>query len=86
MAPATSPAAARSRALLALDAVELRDRIAGGALKATDLARAYLDQVRAVEGEVHAWAWLDEGHVMTEAERLDLVVTWSAEFGYVRPA
>jgi aspartyl-tRNA(Asn)/glutamyl-tRNA(Gln) amidotransferase subunit A len=57
--------------VLALDSVELRDRISRGALKAADLARACLDRVRAVEGEVHAWVWLDEGHVMSEAERLD---------------
>lgn len=66
-----SPAAPKPEALLALGAVELRDRIARGALKATDLARACLDRVRAVEPEVRAWAWLDEGHVMVEAERLD---------------
>ncbi len=66
-----SPAAPKPEALLALGAVELRDRIARGALKATDLARACLDRVRAVEPEVRAWAWLDEGHVMAEAERLD---------------
>lgn len=71
MAPATGSAAANHEAPLGLDAVELRDCIAGGALKATDLARACLDRVRAVESEVRAWAWLDEGHVMTEAARLD---------------
>ena len=29
---------------------------------------------------------IDPAAKTTEAERLDLVVTWSAEFGYVRPA
>lgn len=71
MAAATSRAARAGEHLLALDAPELRDRIARGALKATDLARACLDRVRAVEEGVRAWAWLDEGHVMAEAGRLD---------------
>jgi Asp-tRNA(Asn)/Glu-tRNA(Gln) amidotransferase A subunit family amidase len=56
--------------------LELRDKIAGGAIRATDLARACLDQVRAVDGTVRAWAWLDESYVMAEAERLD---TWQQE-------
>jgi Asp-tRNA(Asn)/Glu-tRNA(Gln) amidotransferase A subunit family amidase len=54
-----------------LGALELRGAIARGDLSATELAHACLDRVRAVEGEVRAWAWLDEGHVMAEAERLD---------------
>ena len=29
---------------------------------------------------------IDPAAKTTEAKRLDLVVTWSAEFGYVRPA
>ena len=73
MAPHARPPA---QGLLALDALELRDKIAGGAIRATDLARACLDQVRAVYGTVRAWAWLDESHVMAEAERLD---NWQQE-------
>ena len=72
----TPHARPRAQGLLALDALELRDKIAGGTIRATDLARACLDQVRAVDGTVRAWAWLDESHVMAEAERLD---TWQQE-------
>jgi Asp-tRNA(Asn)/Glu-tRNA(Gln) amidotransferase A subunit family amidase len=71
-APAERPRAGGApEALLALDVLELRDRLARGALTAADLARACLDRVRAVEGQVRAWAWLDEAHVLAEAERLD---------------
>lgn len=66
-APKVDPGAA----LLALDALDLRDRLASGALRAVELARACLDRVRAIEGDIHAFAWLDEAHVMAEAERLD---------------
>ena len=53
------------------DAVDLRDRLAAGSLSATDLARACLDRARATEGTLRAFAWLDEGHVLAEAARLD---------------
>lgn len=57
--------------LLALDAVDLRDRLASGALRARDLAEACLARIRAVEPQVRAWAWLEEDHVLAEADRLD---------------
>ncbi|NAZ36224.1 amidase [Rubellimicrobium sp. CFH 75288] len=69
MAPGRTAAA--PEALLGLSAADLRDRIARGALSATELARACLERVRAVEAQVRAWAWLDEGHILAEAERLD---------------
>ncbi len=56
---------------LDLPTVELRDRLAGGALNVREVAQAAMDRVRTREPEVQAWAWLDEGHVMAEAERLD---------------
>ncbi len=65
---ATKPA---PESLLALDPVELRDRLASGALRARDLAEACLARIRAVEPQVRAWAWLDEDHVLAEADRLD---------------
>lgn len=58
-------------ALLALGAVELRDRIAGGALKAEALAQACLDRIAARDGEVQAWAWLDGEHVLAQARARD---------------
>ena len=62
---------AAPEALLGLGALALRDRLASGALRAVDLARACLERTRAVEPGVRAWAWLEEAHVMAEAERLD---------------
>lgn len=57
--------------LLQLSALELRDRLAGGALRAVDLAKAYLAQIEKREPEVQAWAWLDSDHVLAQAARLD---------------
>lgn len=58
-------------ALLALDAVSLRDRLAAGALRAVELAEACLARIAAREPEVQAWAWLDSDHVMAQAKALD---------------
>jgi aspartyl-tRNA(Asn)/glutamyl-tRNA(Gln) amidotransferase subunit A len=57
--------------VLGLSAVELRDRLAKGALRATDLAQACLDQIAAIEPQVEAWAWLDSDHVLDQARALD---------------
>ncbi|MEM8553879.1 MAG: amidase [Pseudomonadota bacterium] len=57
--------------ILSLDAVTLRDRIATGALTATDLAEAYLAQIAAEEPKVQAWAWHDPGYVRAQAAELD---------------
>ncbi|GAB4225361.1 MAG: amidase [Kiloniellaceae bacterium] len=57
--------------LLNLDAVELRDRLASGALRAAELAGACLAAVERREPEVGAWAWLDSDHVMQQARKLD---------------
>lgn len=58
-------------AILGLDAKEMRARLATGALRASEVARACLGRIRAAEPQVQAWAWLDEGHITAEAERLD---------------
>jgi Asp-tRNA(Asn)/Glu-tRNA(Gln) amidotransferase A subunit family amidase len=58
--------------MLGLSAVELRDRLAGGALKAVDLAKACLDRIQALEPKIGAWAHLDPDHVMKQAEMADL--------------
>ncbi len=57
--------------LITLDAVTLRDRMATGALRTEEVARAFLAQIAAREGEVQAWAWLDEDDVIAQAQRLD---------------
>lgn len=57
--------------ILALGAIELRDRLARGALRAVDLAQACLDRIAAEEPRVQAWAWLDGDHVMAQARALD---------------
>lgn len=64
--------AAKGKAdLLDLSAVELRDRLASGALKAVDLAKACLDRIQALEPQIGAWAHLDPDHVMKQAEMAD---------------
>ncbi|MFN3972382.1 MAG: amidase [Gemmobacter sp.] len=58
-------------ALLALPAVELRDRLAAGAMRAVDLVEACLARIAEVEPEVRAWAWLDGDHALAQARALD---------------
>ena len=57
--------------LVALGAVELRDRIASGALTAAAVAEAFLAQAEAREPELRAFAHLDREDVMAQARRLD---------------
>ena len=54
-----------------LGAVELRDRLAGGALRAIDVAEAFLARIAATEPEIRAWAWFDPAHVRAQARALD---------------
>lgn len=63
--------AATTGPVIELGAVELRDRLARGALRAVDLAQACLDRIAAEESRVQAWAWLDGDHVMAQARALD---------------
>ena len=56
---------------LRLDAVELRDRIAGGALKAIEVAEACMTAIEAQEAEIGAWAHIDRAHVLDAARALD---------------
>lgn len=57
--------------ILVLSAVELRDRMARGALSAVVLAEACLAQIAAREPQIQAWAWLDGEHVLRQARALD---------------
>jgi Asp-tRNA(Asn)/Glu-tRNA(Gln) amidotransferase A subunit family amidase len=62
---------AATEALLGLGAIELRDRIAKGALRAADLVQACLTRIAAVEPQVQAWAWLDSDDALSQAQALD---------------
>lgn len=57
--------------LRSLDAFTLRDRLASGALKAAELAEAYLARIEERESEVRAWAWIDPEFVRRQARALD---------------
>ncbi|WP_299813448.1 amidase [uncultured Jannaschia sp.] len=58
-------------ALLRLGAVELRDRLASGALSAVDLTEACIARIEAREPEVRAWAFFDADFARKQARRLD---------------
>jgi aspartyl-tRNA(Asn)/glutamyl-tRNA(Gln) amidotransferase subunit A len=57
--------------ILQLDAVEQRDRLARGALRAVELAEACLGEIERREPDIGAWAFLDGDHVMQQAKALD---------------
>jgi aspartyl-tRNA(Asn)/glutamyl-tRNA(Gln) amidotransferase subunit A len=57
--------------LLTLDVVELRDRLASGAVRAVEYVEACLARIAEVEPKVQAWAWLDSDHAITQARALD---------------
>lgn len=57
--------------ILHLSAVEMRDRLASGALRVAELAKACLDRIEAREETVQAWAWFDPEQVEKQAAALD---------------
>ncbi len=57
----------RNSDIVQLTAVELRDRIARGEVRASEAAAAFLEQVDRREGEVGAWAFLDRDIVGKQA-------------------
>lgn len=57
--------------LAVLGAVELRDRIAAGALSAVELVEDCIARIGAREAAVQAWAWFDSDHARDQARRLD---------------
>lgn len=61
----------RAEALLALPVMELRDRLASGALSAVDLTEACIARIAAREPDVQAWAWFDSDHALDQARALD---------------
>src|SRR5690606_41950262 len=61
----------REESIAGLGAVELRDRIAGGALKAIDAAEGLIARVEATEPKLAAWTWFDPENVRAQAAALD---------------
>lgn len=61
----------RAEALLALPVLELRDRLASGALSAVDLTHACIARIAAREPQVGAWAWFDSDCALDQARALD---------------
>lgn len=59
--------------LLTLDVCTLRERLAGGALRAAELVEACIARITAREPEVQAWAWFDPDFARARARDLD---TW----------
>lgn len=57
--------------ILSLSAVELRDRLASGALRAVELVEACLARIEAQEPQVRAWAWHDPAFALAQARALD---------------
>lgn len=51
--------------------LQLRDRLAQGALEARELVETCLTQIGKREPEVQAWAWLDGDQAVAQATRLD---------------
>ncbi|PKP72779.1 MAG: amidase [Alphaproteobacteria bacterium HGW-Alphaproteobacteria-6] len=62
---------AEAGAVLALGAVEARDRLASGALRAVDYTEACLARIAEAEPQVQAWTWLDGDHAVAQARALD---------------
>ena len=61
----------REQQVAGLGAVELRDRIAAGALKAIDAAEGLIARIEATEPKLQAWTWFDAEDVRAQATALD---------------
>lgn len=62
---------AGDKVTIGLSAVEARDRMASGAMNATDYVKACLDKIAALDGEIQAFEWLDPSFAMRQAEAAD---------------
>lgn len=60
-----------AQTILALPAVTLRDWLASGALRATEVAEALIARIEAVEPQIGAFAWFDPGFLRAQAEQAD---------------
>src|SRR5262249_20344673 len=57
--------------LIGLTATEAAAEIARGTISAEDYARACLDRIEAIDGEIKAFVHLDRDHVLGQARALD---------------
>ncbi|MCC9624434.1 amidase [Thalassospira sp. MA62] len=57
--------------LLTLDVVDLRDRLASGAVRAVEYVEACLARIADIDPDIQAWAWLDGDHALSQARALD---------------
>jgi len=57
--------------IIALGVRELAQHVASGTLTASDVARAFLARIDAVEDRIHAWESLDRAYVTAQAEDID---------------
>ncbi len=57
--------------LASLGALDLRDRIARGAVRSVEAVEACLARIEALEPDIRAWAWLDGAHALDQARALD---------------
>ncbi len=57
--------------IAAMSAVEMRDRLASGALRATEVMQACLDIIARTDGVIQAFEWFDPGYAMAQAESAD---------------
>ena len=71
MAAEPARAAAPTQGLLSLGVVELRDRLASGALSASEVVEACLSRIAEREDTVRAWAWIDPDFARAQAARMD---------------
>jgi len=63
--------AADPQAILALPTVELRDRLASGAVKAAELAEALITRIAAIEPQIGALAWFEPEFLRAQAAGAD---------------
>lgn len=57
--------------ITALGAVELRDRLASGALRSVEVVKAFLARIEEVEPRVQAFEWIDPQFALKQAEACD---------------
>ena len=57
--------------LTGLSAIDLRDRMASGAVSAVDVLTAHLRRIAETEPALQAWAWLDGEYALAQARELD---------------
>lgn len=57
--------------LTGLSAIDLRDRMASGALSVVEVVTAHLKRIAETEPELQAWAWLDGDYALAQARDLD---------------